>query len=219
MPRPERLPLSFAQQRLWFLEQFHGPGTAYNLTYAWRLTGELDAAALTAALGDVVTRHESLRTLFCVEDGQPYQQIIPAGQATVPFTVTTARSDEIETLVEAAVRHEFDLATDLPVRAWLFTVAEPEHVLMLLCHHVASDGWSIRVLTADLAAAYQARAGGREPDWAPLPVQYADYTLWQRDLLSGDDGGVLDGQVRYWQQALAGLPDELALPFDRPRPC
>ena len=134
--------------------------------------------------------------------------------------------------MEAAARHEFDLATELPLRAWLFTVAEQEHVLVLLCHHIASDGWSIRVLMADLATAYQARAEGREPDWPDLPVQYADYALWQRDLLSGTGGsagargadgdaadrGVLAGQVRYWQQALVGLPDELALPFDRPRP-
>jgi len=226
--RPERLPLSFAQQRLWFLEQFHGPGTAYNLPFAWRLTGELDAAALTAALSDVAGRHESLRTTFTVDGGQPYQHIIPAGEAAVPVTITTARSDELAGLIDAAARHEFDLASELPIRAWLFTLAEQEHVLLLLCHHIASDGWSMQVLMSDLAAAYQARRDGRAPDWAPLPVQYADYALWQRDLLGsgsgagqdtdGGDGGVLAGQVQYWRQALAGLPEELALPFDRPRP-
>ena len=230
--RPERLPLSFAQQRLWFLEQLHGPGTAYNLPSAWRLHGHLDADAMKAALDDVVRRHESLRTVLAVADGQPYQHVIPASAATVPVTVAPAGQDELAGLVEAAARHEFDLATELPLRAWLFTVAEQEHVLVLLCHHIASDGWSIRVLMADLATAYQARAEGREPDWPDLPVQYADYALWQRDLLSGTGGsagargadgdaadrGVLAGQVRYWQQALVGLPDELALPFDRPRP-
>ncbi|HEV2254372.1 MAG TPA: amino acid adenylation domain-containing protein, partial [Streptosporangiaceae bacterium] len=217
--RPERLPLSFAQQRLWFLEQFHGPGTAYNLPFAWRLTGQLDTAALTAALNDVAGRHESLRTVFAIEDGEPYQQIIPAGEATVPVTRTTARSDELEGLIEAAARHEFDLARQLPIRASVFTLADDEHVLMLLCHHIASDGWSMQALMADLATAYQARRDGRAPGWAPLPVQYADYTLWQRELLGGDDaGGVLAGQVEYWRQALAGLPEELTLPFDRPRP-
>jgi amino acid adenylation domain-containing protein len=230
--RPERLPLSFAQQRLWFLEQLDGPGTAYNLPYAWRLRGHLDTDAMKAALDDVVRRHESLRTVLAVADGQPYQHVIPAGAATVPVTVAPAGQDELAGLVDAAARHEFDLATELPLRAWLFTMAEQEHVLVLLCHHIASDGWSIRVLMADLATAYQARAEGREPDWPDLPVQYADYALWQRDLLSGTGGpagargadgdaadrGVLAGQVRYWQQALAGLPDELALPFDRPRP-
>ena len=227
VPRPERLPLSFAQQRLWFLEQFHGPGTAYNLPLAWRLTGELDAGALKAALGDVVARHESLRTIFPVEGGQPYQDVIPAGQASeqvaAGFTVTAAGRGELAGLVEAAAQYVFDLAAELPVRAWLFTLAGQEHVLVLLCHHIASDGWSMRVLMADLAAAYQARRDGRAPGWAPLPVQYADYALWQRDLLGGaggdgTDGGVLAGQVGYWQQALAGLPEELALPFDRPRP-
>ncbi|MGD0068385.1 MAG: amino acid adenylation domain-containing protein, partial [Streptosporangiaceae bacterium] len=221
--RPERLPLSFAQQRLWFLEQFHGPGTAYNLPFAWQLHGHIDAVALTAALGDVVTRHESLRTVFTADGGQPYQCIIPAGEATVPVTITTARSGELAALMEAASRHEFDLASELPIRAWLFTLPKQEqaqeHVLVLLCHHIASDGWSMPVLMADLAAAYQARRDGRVPDWAPLPVQYADYTLWQRELLGRDgDGGVLAGQLQYWRQALAGLPEELVLPFDRPRP-
>jgi nonribosomal peptide synthetase DhbF len=229
--RPERLPLSFAQQRLWFLEQFHGPGTAYNLPFAWRLTGRLDAVALAAALGDVVARHESLRTVFAVEGGQPYQDVIPAGQAreqvAAGFTVTAAGPGELAGLVEAAAGYVFDLAAELPVRAWLFTLADEEHVLVLLCHHIASDGWSMRVLMADLAAAYQARRDGRAPDWPDLPVQYADYALWQRDLLGGavgdgdGDGGngaVLAGQIEYRRQALAGLPEELALPFDRPRP-
>ncbi|HEV3295528.1 MAG TPA: condensation domain-containing protein, partial [Streptosporangiaceae bacterium] len=219
MPRPERLPLSFAQQRLWFLEQFHGPSTAYNVPFAWRLDGRLDTAALTAALGDVVTRHESLRTVFAVEDGQPYQHIIPAREAAVPVTSTTARSDELAGLIDVAARYEFDLAIELPIRAWLFTLADEEHVLLLLCHHIASDGWSLQVMMSELITAYQARRDGRAPDWAPLPVQYADYTLWQRNLLGGDgDGGVLAGQIEYWRQALAGLPEELTLPADRPRP-
>jgi amino acid adenylation domain-containing protein len=228
MPRPERLPLSFAQQRLWFLEQFNGPGTAYNLPFAWRLHGPLDAAALVAAVGDVVVRHESLRTVFGVEDGQPYQQVIPAGQAVVPVTVTTAGRGEVAALVAAAAAHEFDLASELPVRAWLFILAEQdqeqgqeqEQVLVLLCHHIASDGWSMQVLMADLAAAYTARRDGQAPHWADLPVQYADYTLWQRDLLGGDQdpGSLMSGQVGYWRQQLAGLPEELALPADRPRP-
>jgi amino acid adenylation domain-containing protein len=224
--RPERLPLSFAQQRLWFLEQLHGPGTAYNLPFAWRLRGHLDTAALVAALGDVVARHESLRTVFPATGGQPYQRVIPAGQASVPVTVTAvAAASELSALVEAAARHEFDLATELPVRAWLFGLSGQEHVLVLLCHHIASDGWSMQVLMADLAAAYTARLEGRAPAWPDLPVQYADYALWQRELLGDGDadsadgaGGVLTRQVEYWRHALAGLPDELALPFDRPRP-
>jgi hypothetical protein len=150
--RPERLPPSFAQQRLWFLEQFRGPGTAYNLPYAWRLEGGLDADALRAALGDVIGRHESLRTIFAAEDGQPYQRVIPAGEVTVPVTIATAAPGELPGLVEAAARHEFDLAGELPVRVSVFTVSPDEHVLVLVCHHIASDGWSMQVLMADLAA-------------------------------------------------------------------
>ena len=174
----------------------------------------------------MVARHESLRTVFAVDDGQPYQQVIPAGQAraqvAAEFTVAAAGRGELAGLVAAAAGYVFDLAAELPVRGWLFALSEDEHVLVLLCHHIVGDGWSMQVLISDLAAAYAARAEGRAPDWAPLPVQYADYTLWQRDLLGGDDvggdGGVLAGQIEYWRQALAGLPEELALPFDRPRP-
>ncbi|HLJ99911.1 MAG TPA: condensation domain-containing protein, partial [Streptosporangiaceae bacterium] len=220
MPRPERLPLSFAQQRLWVLGQLYGQSTAYNLSFAWRLTGEFDTAAFTAALNDVITRHESLRTLFRSVSGQPYQHIIPAGEATVPVTVTTARYEELPALIEKATRHEFDLASELPIRAWLVTLTDYEHVLLLLCHHIASDGWSMPVLMSDLGAAYAARIQGQAPDWAPLPLQYADYTLWQRDLLGSDQdpGSIMSGQVGYWKAVLAGLPDELPLPADWSRP-
>src|SRR6185437_2335390 len=155
--RPERVPLSFAQARLWFLEQFHGRGTAYNLPFAWRLTGPLDTAALGQALNDVAGRHESLRTVFPSDGGRPYQRVIPAGQAAVPLTLTAAGPGELAGLVEAAARHEFDLAAELPVRASLFALTEQEHVLLLLTHHIASDGWSVQVLLSDLATAYQAR--------------------------------------------------------------
>ena len=148
--------------------------------------------------------------------------MIPAGQAVVPVTVTAADRGEVAALVAAAAAHEFDLACELPIRAWLFTLAEQdqEHVLVLLLHHIASDGWSVQVLMADLAAAYTARRDGRAPHWADLPVQYADYTLWQRDMLGGDQdpGSLMSGQVGYWRQQLAGLPEELTLPADRPRP-
>jgi len=217
--RPERLPLSYAQQRLWFLEQFHGPGPAFTLPFMWRLHGPVDAGALTAALGDVIGRHESLRTVFAVDGGQPGQHVIPAEQVVIPMTVAPARTG----LIDAAAGHVFDVARELPVRAWLFTVSPDEHVLVLACHQIATDGWSMRVLMTDLATAYEARTAGKAPDWPDLPVQYADYTLWQRDLLGGGQedgagGGVLAGQIQYWREALAGLPDELALPFDRPRP-
>src|ERR1700678_984603 len=192
--RPERLPLSYAQQRLWFLEQFHGPGPAFNLAFRWRLHGPVDTGALTAALGDVIGRHESLRTVFAVHGGQPGQHIIQAEEADVPLSVTTTDRAELAGRIHAAAGHVFDVASELPVRAWLFVVGPDEHVLVLVCHQIASDGFSMRVLMADLATAYTARRDGRTPDWAPLPAQYADYTLWQRDLLGGGrEGGQQDG--------------------------
>ncbi|MFG2566245.1 amino acid adenylation domain-containing protein [Streptomyces sp. NPDC048567] len=218
--RPERLPLSFSQQRLWFLTQSEGPSATYNVPVAWRLRGRLDTAALTAAFRDVVERHEALRTTFPVADGQPYQHVIPAAQAVPEVTVVRARESELAVLTEGAARHIFDLTTELPVRAWLFTLGPDECVLVLLIHHIAGDGWSLGVLLRDLEEAYQARLTGDAPKWRDLPVQYADYTLWQRELLDGDQGpeSVSARQLAYWKSALTGLPERLELPFDRPRP-
>ena len=218
--RPERLPLSFAQQRLWFLDQLEGPSTTYNVPFAWRLRGPVDAGALTAALGDVVGRHEALRTVFPVVDGQPYQQVIPAALAAPEFTVVQAGEAGLAELTGQAAQYVFDLARELPVRAWLFELGADECVLVLLMHHIASDGWSLGVLLRDLGQAYQARLAGHCPEWTDLPVQYADYMLWQRGLLGGDsdDDSVLARQVAYWKSALADLPEQLDLPFDRSRP-
>ncbi|MFJ7068029.1 amino acid adenylation domain-containing protein [Streptomyces sp. NPDC101115] len=211
-PRPERLPVSFAQRRLWFLAQAEGPATTYNVTLALRLTGPLDPAALESALGDVVARHESLRTVFGAHDGVPYQRVLPAAPA--PLLTVTDRP------VQELVGHTFDLSVDIPLHAYLRPESPDEHVLLLVMHHIASDGWSLRPLFRDLAEAYTARLGGERPVWEPLPVQYADYTLWQYRLL-GDDSdpeSPLSRQLAHWREALSGLPDELPLPFDRPRP-
>ncbi|MCW3818948.1 amino acid adenylation domain-containing protein [Micromonospora sp. DR5-3] len=218
--RPERLPLSFAQQRLWFLAQLEGPSTTYNVPFAWRLRGRLDTDALTAALGDVVRRHETLRTMFPVVDGQPYQRVVPAALAVPEVTVVQAEETELAALTGQASQYVFDLAGELPVRAWLFVLGADECVLVLLMHHIASDGWSVGVLLGDLEQAYEARLAGHAPEWTDLPVQYADYTLWQRGLLGGDQdrGSVLARQVEYWQSALSGLPERLELPFDRSHP-
>ncbi|MUN36834.1 amino acid adenylation domain-containing protein [Actinomadura sp. NEAU-AAG5] len=209
--RPERVPLSFAQRRLWFLHQMEGPSPTYNLPVAVRLEGDLDRAALKAALTDVVGRHEVLRTVFAEDAEGAYQVILPSGTAP-ELTVL----DDLAELDEAA-RHGFDLAAEIPFRAWLCEAAPGENVLLLLVHHIAGDGWSMRLLSRDLTAAYTARRAGTEPDWAPLPVQYADYTLWQHDLL-GEDDALVSRQLDHWRTALAGLPEELAVPTDRPRP-
>ena len=220
MARPERLPLSFAQQRLWFQAQLHGPSPAHNVAFAWRLRGRLDVGALRAALRDVAGRHESLRTVFPVADGQPYQHVIGAAVAAPEVTVAPARPSDLSDLLAGATRHAFDLASDLPVRTWLFTLGEQEHVLVLVTHHIASDGWSMDVLMRDVARAYDTRRAGRPPRWPALPVQYADYALWQRQLLGGDHDpdSTASRQASYWASALAGLPEQLELPYDRARP-
>ncbi|ARF54293.1 non-ribosomal peptide synthetase [Streptomyces gilvosporeus] len=214
------IPLSFAQRRLWFLQQFEGPSATYNLPMLLRLTGELDVAALGRALGDVVERHESLRTVFPEADGTPFQQVLPAEEGRTDLEVVACSPEELEEALRRAAEHAFDLTTQTPLRTWLFTTGPREHVLLLLAHHVAADGGSLAPLIRDLTQAYTARRAGGAPQWEPLPVQYADYTLWQREVLGDEDDpdSLICEQVAFWQQALEGLPDELELPTDRPRP-
>ncbi|MFT2020026.1 amino acid adenylation domain-containing protein, partial [Streptomyces sp. 796.1] len=222
-PRPERVPLSPAQRRLWFLHQLHGPSATYNIPFVARLTGPLDVPALRAALGDVLERHESLRTVFPAVDGRPYQQVLPVaelGDVLPVHQVTAGRWErELTALTGAAI----DLEQQAPLRAALLAIGPDQHVIALVVHHIAADQWSAGPLLGDLATAYAARRAGRAPAWEPLPVQYADYALWQREVLGwGEDGplpgGPLQTQVDYWRAQLAHLPDETALPTDRPRP-
>ncbi|MFD4508060.1 amino acid adenylation domain-containing protein, partial [Streptomyces sp. NPDC058457] len=211
--RPETVPASAAQQRLWFLDQLEGPGTTYNAPVSYRIRGDLDATALERALGDVVTRHESLRTVFREDaDGEVVQVILPP--AGVPLHRVSCADRDLDTVLDDLGSRVFDLGRDLPLRASLVRVAEDDHVLHLLFHHIASDGASMGPLGADLSTAYRAQLAGRAPDWEPLAVQYADYTLWQRRLLRNAE----EPQLAYWREALAGLPVELDLPADRPRP-
>ncbi len=222
--RPKRVPLSFAQQRLWFIAQLEGPSAVYNNPVAMRLDGDLDTAALSAALRDVITRHEVLRTVFGVADGQPYQRILSPEEAGWRLqTAGVSEDEDLPGAVARVVAEPFDLAVQVPVRARLLAVgagmATRVHVLVVVIHHVATDGWSAGIFARDLSAAYAARRQGRAPDWVPLPVQYADYAIWQRELLgdAGDPGSLLAAQARWWRDALAGAPTELVLPADRPR--
>ncbi|MFG2386696.1 amino acid adenylation domain-containing protein [Streptomyces avermitilis] len=218
--RPERVPLSHAQQRLWFLNRLEGSNAAYNLPMAARLTGRLDHRALAAAVADVTVRHETLRTVFPETDGIPHQLILPPDQARPDFEVSEVDRDGLAAAIAAIAERDFDLRTDLPLRVRVLTVSPTEHVLVLVLHHVAGDGWSLVPLARDLSGAYSDRCAGRAPEWTELPVQYVDYALWQRDLLGRTDNpdSVVSEQVAYWRQALAGIPDELPLPTDRQRP-
>ncbi|WP_120309112.1 non-ribosomal peptide synthetase, partial [Mycolicibacterium celeriflavum] len=176
--RPAVVPLSFAQQRLWFVDQLQGPSPIYNLAVALRLSGRLDVEVLGHALADVVGRHESLRTLFPAVDGAPQQLVIPVERADFGWDIVEATgwsTSQLEEAIGAAVREPFDLATEIPLRARLFRIAEDEHVLVAAVHHIAADGWSVTPLVADLGVAYASRCAGQVPGWAPLAVQYVDY--------------------------------------------
>ncbi|CDR04894.1 amino acid adenylation domain protein [Streptomyces iranensis] len=221
-PRPEVLPLSFEQQRMWFLNRLEttGEGAAYNLPLALRLSGDLDIPALEAALGDVADRHESLRTIFPEAAGVPCQQVLHGAAGRPPLTVVHTAADEVPAQLAAYANRPFDVRAELPWRVRLLVTGPAEYVLMGAVHHIAADGWSMGILAGDIGTAYAARRAGRLPGWDPLPVQYGDYALWQREVLGdlGDPRSVISGQLDYWRQTLAGAPQELDLPTDRPRP-
>ncbi|NOJ98439.1 amino acid adenylation domain-containing protein, partial [Corallococcus coralloides] len=218
--RDAPLPLSFAQQRLWFIDQME-PGTAlYNVPVAVRLAGSLDVAALEQALHEVVRRHDSLRTTFEERDGQAIQVIQPAlslelGRVDLRTVDEARREAEAHRQVEQEMLRPFDLGRGPLIRTRLFMLGEREHVLVVTMHHIVSDGWSLGVLIREVGALYAAFSSGRPSPLPELPIQYARYAAWQRGRLQGD---VLARQVDYWKRKLAGAPPVLELPTDRPRP-
>ncbi|MEV5433192.1 amino acid adenylation domain-containing protein, partial [Streptomyces sp. NPDC052701] len=217
--RPELVPPSYAQERMWFLNRLDDSAATYNIPLVVPLDSAVDADALHAALGDLADRHESLRTVFAEQDGAPHQRILPPGQLRPRLRCVDCPADEVAAHITAASRYRFDLTGESPLAAWLFGTGE-ERTLLLVLHHSAADGWSLRPLAEDLTAAYAARCAGRAPEWVPLPVQYADYALWQRALLAPapDGTGRLERLTAHWRETLAGLPEECTLPGDRPRP-
>ncbi|MFJ7159485.1 condensation domain-containing protein [Streptomyces sp. NPDC101118] len=214
--RPERVPLSAAQRRLWFTDQLQGPGSAYNMPLVVHLERPLDAAVLREALADVAGRHEVLRTVYGAVGGEPYQQVLDASDERARPVLEVREGAD----ADAVSSYAFDLAGEIPFRAWLLAREGGGHTLVLLVHHIAGDGWSNGLLLRDLTRAYAARAGRRAPEWEPLPVQYADYALWQRELLGdpADPESPAGRQLAHWKGVLAGLPAVTELPADRPRP-
>ena len=220
LERPAEIPLSFAQRRLWFLDRLEGPSPTYNIPVALRLSGPLDCAALEAALADLVERHESLRTVFPETLGVPRQLILEAQNARPTLNVLPVTEATLAEALAAAAQQGFDLSAQIPLRAQLFALSQSEHVLLLVLHHIAGDGWSLAPLARDLAHAYAARCQGAAPQLPALPVQYADYTLWQQHVLGSetDPESPIARQIAFWTKTLEGLPEQLELPTDRPRP-
>ena len=220
MEHPERLPLSYAQERLWFLHRLEGPSATYNISLPLRLQGELNVPATQIAWNDVVARHESLRTIFPEHDGAPFQKILTLEEMPAVLAVEEATESELPQRLVIAAGVAIDLTHEVPLCVWLFRVSEQDHVMLIVLHHIAGDGWSLGPLARDLSLAYAARSRGETPRFTELAVQYADYSLWQREILGdpGDAQSLLGRQLSFWRRALAGLPEEISLPADRSRP-
>jgi amino acid adenylation domain-containing protein len=217
--RPEEIPLSFAQQRLWFLNQLEPGSTAYLLPHVLQMDGMLDMQALERCLQELISRHESLRTTFAMHSDQPVQVIHPAGSTSLPVIDLQGlrqehREAQTQQLATQEAQQPCDLAKGPLLRTHLLRQEQSVHVLLLTLHHIITDGWSNGVLMSELIALYRAFVEGQPSPLAPLPVQYADFALWQRDWLQGE---ILEEQLAYWKTQLADVPP-LALPTDRPRP-
>ncbi|WP_428835175.1 amino acid adenylation domain-containing protein [Rhodococcus pyridinivorans] len=217
--RPERVPLSLAQQRMWFLNRVDS-SAAYNIPVVVRFTGALDADALGRAIDDVVARHESLRTVYPEVDGRPVQHILGADSVRSVLVPVDISPDALAGRIERVVCTRFDVTREVPFLVELLRTAPEEHVLVVVVHHISADGYSMGPLTRDLAACYVARLSGSEPRLPELSVQYADYTLWQREILGdeSDPGSMSSRQMDFWRRALDGIPDRIDLPADHPRP-
>ncbi|HEU5132353.1 MAG TPA: condensation domain-containing protein, partial [Pyrinomonadaceae bacterium] len=213
------LPLSFAQQRLWFLDQLEPGNVTFNIALGVRWSGPLDIAIFERCVSEIVSRHESLRTTFPIVDDKPIQLISPPPQQISLPLVDLSGLPETERAAAVAnerrleVQTSFDLANGPLWRARVLRLAAQEHIVLFTKHHAISDGWSNAVIVREMAALYRAFAMGQRSPLEPLPVQYADYALWQREWLQGD---VLDAQVEYWRAQLADVPTRIELPFDRP---
>jgi amino acid adenylation domain-containing protein len=220
IPSDKELPLSFAQQRLWFLAQMEGVSEAYHISRGLRLKGKLDHIALRRALDRILARHEALRTSFAEVAGEPVQRISAVESCRFPLVEHDLRLNanataEVERLAELEVCTPFDLVTGPLIRGRLIQLSEDEHVLLIVMHHIVSDAWSVSLLFKEISALYSAFLNGESDPLPKFEVQYPDYSAWQRQWLSGDD---LQSQASYWKSVLAGAPSTLELPTDHPRP-
>ena len=218
--KTSKAPLSFAQQRLWFLDQLDPGNASYNISRGIRLEGPLDLQALRRALNAVIARHEALRTNFISVEGEPVQVIAPSREIELhPVDLDelpeTERESEARRLASEAALRGFNLAEDQLLRASLLRLNEQDHVLVLVMHHIVSDGWSNGILFRELNSLYESFCTSRPSSLSELPIQYADFARWQREMLQGE---TLERQVEYWKQHLAGAPAVLDLSTDRPRP-
>ena len=214
----EKTVLSFAQQRLWFLEQLEPGSPVYHIPAAFRLQGVVDTAVLQASLNQIARRHESLRTVFVAEEGEPFQKVLP--EIELPLSVVDLRSissneQEVEQRLFAETQRPFNLQRDPLFRTTIFQLADDECIILFMMHHIISDGWSMGVLFGELTAVYNATVQNETVNLPELPIQYADFAEWQRDWLQGD---VLAAQIEYWKNHLHGAPSLLELPLDKPRP-
>ena len=218
--RDDDPPLSFAQERMWFLEQFDPGSSLYNISTAYRLSGDLNVAALEKGLNEIVRRHDSLRTTFRVKEGQPVQIIAPTLALSVPVVdlrdcPRAERGIEVQRLAAKEAHKPFDLTRGPLLRATVLRLDEEEHVLLLIIHHIVSDGWSMGIFNRELAVLYEAFSTGKPSSLTDLSIQYADFAVWQRQWLQDE---VLESQLAYWRERLDGAPPLLELPTDRPRP-
>ncbi|MTE17476.1 amino acid adenylation domain-containing protein [Nocardia aurantiaca] len=219
-PRPQRIPLSYAQQRMWFLNRLEPGSAAYSIPIVLRLSGQLNLDALRAAIADVLNRHEVLRTVYPYAEGEPSQVILPAAEAIAPITITSVTETELAESLSAFISTAFDVTVEAPVRVRLFELGQHEWVLAVVAHHISCDGSSLVPLARDMMTAYAAHLQGEIPSLPLLPVQYADYAIWERTVLGTEDDpeSLLRAQIDYWTLELAELPVLLELPTDRPRP-
>jgi amino acid adenylation domain-containing protein/non-ribosomal peptide synthase protein (TIGR01720 family) len=220
IPRDRAIPLSFAQQRLWFLNELEGANASYNMAAAIRLSGPLQVAALERAIAEIVQRHDVLRTNFKTVNGIAIQSIAPTSTVTLPVVDLQAltpeeQSAEVQRLASVEAEKPFDLANDSLVRITLLMLRKEEHMLLVTIHHIVSDGWSIGIFFREVATLYEAFSTGKPSPLSALPIQYADFAHWQRQWLQGE---VLENRLNYWKQQLAGAPPLLSIPTDRPRP-